>query len=225
MYVNFFFSCVLSISYLHTHTFEPAGEKCEQMFSVQGFRRHKMFCTGGMKLCPVCKIMIKTLDFQNHFERCKDPSVIAPESPIGRQLKNTNTASNKKKSNVRVNRSHSTLSSPPVAASTAAIPKNLQEQYKSIFHKRVPRKFRGNEKWIREKISLASTFSPGQNVFVSASSFGLDWAKQEFGSSWKSAVCEGKLGKYNKKKGMWEVRYENDRNVYYFKEKDFIITK
>ena len=197
------------------------------MFSIQGLGRHKLFCT-GLKLCPVCKTMIKILDFETHLERCKNanasPSLTGSPIQTHRILKNIAAKTKPRTSQVRVNHSHTSAVSEENASSSPSPLEILRDQYKQLFQKKPPRKFRLNEKWLRQKInSLPSgKFVQGESVYVLASSFGTEWAKQEFGSNWRSAKCRGKLGKYNTKSKMWEVRYANDRNVYFFKEKDLI---
>ena len=212
-----FLLCVTQIvcrwSLIHSKTY--TGEKCGEMYSIQGLRRHKQFCT-GLKLCPVCKCMIKILDFETHVELCKTTQSIQ----TNRILKKIKTKS--RTSQVRVNRSHTGSSSTPSKNTSL---ETLRDHYKELFQKNVPIRFQSNEQWLRQKISSLppdKKFVQGEDVYVLASTFGKDWAKQEFGSKWRSAKCKGKLGKYNKKRKMWEVRYTNDRNVYYFKEKDLI---
>ncbi len=170
--------------------------------------------------------MIKILDFETHLERCKNanasPSLTGSPIQTHRILKNIAAKAKPRTSQVRVNRSHTSVSEN--ASSSPSPLETLRDQYKQLFQKKPPRKFRLNEKWLRQKIaSLPSgKFVQGESVYVLASSFGKDWAKQEFGSNWRSAKCRGKLGKYNTKSKTWEVRYANDRNVYLFKEKNLI---
>ena len=91
---------------------------------IQGLGRHKLFCT-GLKLCPVCKTMIKILDFETHLERCKNanasPSLTGSPIQTHRILKNIAAKAKPRTSQVRVNHSHTSAVSENASSSPSPL--------------------------------------------------------------------------------------------------------
>ena len=182
------------------------------MFSIQGLGRHKLFCT-GLKLCPVCKIMIKILDFETHLERCKNanasPSLTGSPIQTHRILKNIAAKTKPRTSQVRVNHSHTSAVSERMHPRLQVLSRYFEIEYKQLFQKNPPKSFVSTRNGSDRRLTVYRPVSSSKvNLYTSWHHlFGTEWAKQEFGSNWRSAKCRGKLGKYNTKSKMWGVRY------------------